>query len=57
MFNVILVEVDQVSSVFLVVQGKIGQNICDNEWFMSICGCIIILGGVCEFDLLVYYVW
>jgi cell division protein ZapD len=37
--------------------GKIGQNLRDNEWLMSVRSRTIIPGGACEFDIPSYYAW
>ncbi|MBU1236752.1 MAG: cell division protein ZapD [Gammaproteobacteria bacterium] len=50
-------EIEQSSSALLAVQGKIGQNLRDNEWLMGIKNRAAIPGGVCEFDLPGYHFW
>jgi cell division protein ZapD len=37
--------------------GRIGQNLRDNEWLMSVRSRTIIPGGACEFDIPSYYAW
>jgi cell division protein ZapD len=39
------------------LQGKVGQDLRDNEWLMSIKGRAAVPGGVCEFDLPSYHHW
>jgi cell division protein ZapD len=53
----VLTELDRCSSALMATQGKVGQNIRENEWLMSIRGRTIIPGGACEFDLPSYYAW
>ncbi|MBK4733532.1 cell division protein ZapD [Noviherbaspirillum pedocola] len=55
--NMVLDEVDRISSALMATAGKTGQHIRDNEWLMSIRGRTIIPGGACEFDLPSYYAW
>jgi cell division protein ZapD len=52
-----LYEIEQASAALLAVQGKIGQNLRDNEWLMGIKNRAAIPGGVCEFDLPGYHFW
>jgi cell division protein ZapD len=52
-----LQEIEQSSAALLAVQGKIGQNLRDNEWLMGIKNRAAIPGGVCEFDLPGYHFW
>ena len=52
-----LYEIEQASAALLAMAGKIGQNIRDNEWLMSIKNRAAIPGGVCEFDLPGYHYW
>lgn len=40
-----------------IIQGKVGQNLAENDWLMSIRSRIAIPGGTCEFDLPAYYFW
>lgn len=55
--DAILADLDRCSTTLMATQGKVGQNIRDNEWLMSIRGRTIIPGGACEFDLPSYYAW
>ncbi|MFT5644193.1 MAG: cell division protein ZapD [Janthinobacterium sp.] len=55
--DAILAELGTVSAALTDSQGKIGQNIRDNEWLMSIRGRTTISGGACEFDLPSYHAW
>jgi cell division protein ZapD len=52
-----LYEIEQASAALLAMQGKIGQNLRDNEWLMGIKNRASIPGGVCEFDLPGYHYW
>jgi len=52
-----LYEIEQASAALLSMQGKIGQNLRDNEWLMGIKNRAAIPGGVCEFDLPGYHFW
>jgi cell division protein ZapD len=53
----ILWQVDQVSSRIFQTSGKIGQELRENDWLMSIKQRTNIPGGVCEFDLPSYHFW
>jgi len=53
----VLSQIDQASSKLLQASGKIGQELRDNEWLMSIRQRTNIPGGVCEFDLPSYHYW
>ena len=53
----ILWEIDRTSSKLFQMSGKIGQELRDNEWLMSIKQRTNIPGGVCEFDLPSYHYW
>ncbi|MBI3935738.1 MAG: cell division protein ZapD [Betaproteobacteria bacterium] len=53
----ILWEIDQASSRLFQASGKIGQELRENEWLMSIKQRTSIPGGVCEFDLPSYHYW
>ena len=53
----ILWEVDRASSKLFQMSGKIGQELRENEWLMSIKQRTNIPGGVCEFDLPSYHYW
>lgn len=52
-----LYEIEQASAALLSTQGKIGQNVRENEWLMGIKNRAAIPGGVCEFDLPGYHFW
>jgi cell division protein ZapD len=53
----ILWEIDRTSSKLFQLSGKIGQELRENEWLMSIKQRTSIPGGVCEFDLPSYHFW
>lgn len=53
----ILWQIDQVSSRLFQASGKVGQELRENEWLMSIKQRTNIPGGVCEFDLPSYHYW
>ena len=53
----ILWEIDRVSSRLSQMSGKIGQELRENEWLMSIKQRTNIPGGVCEFDVPSYHYW
>ena len=53
----ILWEIDRTSSKLFQMSGKIGQELRENEWLMSIKQRTNIPGGVCEFDLPSYHYW
>lgn len=53
----VLWQIDQVSSRLFQASGKIGQELRENEWLMSIKQRTNIPGGVCEFDLPSYHYW
>ena len=53
----VLRQMDQASSRLYQSSGKIGQELRENEWLMSIKQRISIPGGVCEFDLPSYHFW
>ena len=50
-------QIDQASSRLFQTSGKIGQELRENEWLMSIKQRTSIPGGVCEFDLPSYHYW
>ena len=52
----VLQSIDQASSQLLQAS-KIGQELRDNEWLMSIKQRTNIPGGICEFDLPSYHYW
>ena len=53
----VLWQIDQASSRLFQTSGKIGQELRENEWLMSIKQRTNIPGGVCEFDLPSYHYW
>jgi cell division protein ZapD len=53
----ILWEIDRTSSRLFQMSGKVGQEIRENEWLMSIKQRTNIPGGVCEFDVPSYHYW
>ena len=53
----VLWQIDQSSSRLFQASGKVGQEIRENEWLMSIKQRTAIPGGVCEFDLPSYHFW
>jgi cell division protein ZapD len=53
----ILLEIDRTSSKLFQMSGKIGQELRENEWLMSIKQRTGIPGGVCEFDIPSYHFW
>ena len=53
----VLWQIDQVSSKLFQTSGKIGQELRENDWLMSIRQRTNIPGGVCEFDLPSYHYW
>ncbi|MFN7085918.1 MAG: cell division protein ZapD [Burkholderiales bacterium] len=53
----ILWQIDQASSRLFQASGKVGQELRENEWLMSIKQRTNIPGGVCEFDLPSYHYW
>ena len=53
----ILCEIDRTSSRLFQMSGKIGQEMRENEWLMSIKQRTAIPGGVCEFDVPSYHYW
>lgn len=55
--NNVLMQIDHASSRLLQTSGKIGQELRDNDWLMSIRQRTNIPGGVCEFDLPSYHYW
>ena len=50
-------QIDQCSARLFQASGKVGQELRDNEWLMSIKQRTNIPGGVCEFDLPSYHHW
>ncbi len=53
----VLWQIDQSSSRLIKAPGRIGQELRENEWLMSIRQRTGIPGGVCEFDLPSYHYW
>lgn len=53
----VLWQIDQASSKLFQTSGKIGQELRDNDWLMSIRQRANIPGGMCEFDLPSYHYW
>jgi cell division protein ZapD len=53
----ILWQIDQASSRLFQASGKVGQELRENDWLMSIKQRTNIPGGVCEFDLPSYHYW
>lgn len=53
----ILRDIDKAARQLREMPGKIGQELRDNEWLMSIKQRTIIPGGACEFDLPSYHYW
>jgi cell division protein ZapD len=53
----ILWQIDQASSRLFQTSGKVGQELRENDWLMSIKQRTSIPGGVCEFDLPSYHFW
>jgi cell division protein ZapD len=53
----VLRQIDHSASRLYQASGKIGQELRDNEWLMSIKQRTNIPGGICEFDLPAYHYW
>lgn len=53
----VLRQIDQAASRLYQASGKIGQELRENEWLMSIKQRTNIPGGICEFDLPSYHFW
>ena len=53
----VLRQIDQSASRLYQSSGKIGQELRENEWLMSIKQRTNIPGGICEFDLPSYHYW
>jgi cell division protein ZapD len=53
----ILAQADTASTRLLQMPGKVGQELRENDWLMSIKQRTNIPGGVCEFDLPSYHFW
>lgn len=53
----VLDSIDRTSSSLLDISGKMGQQLRENEWLMSIKQRTSLPGGACEFDLPSYHYW
>ncbi len=53
----VLTAIETTAAQLLEVPGKVGQDLRDNEWLMSIKQRTSIPGGACEFDLPSYHYW
>ena len=53
----VLSQIDQAASRLYQASGKIGMELRENEWLMSIKQRTTIPGGLCEFDLPSYHYW
>jgi len=53
----VLRQIDQAASRLYQASGKVGQELRENEWLMSIKQRTNIPGGICEFDLPSYHYW
>ncbi len=53
----VLNEIDQAAMGLQSMVGKVGVNLRENEWLMSIKQRIGIPGGTCQFDLPSYHYW
>ena len=53
----ILWEIDRASSRLFPLSGKVGQEIRENEWLMSIKQRASVPGGLCEFDVPSSHYW
>lgn len=53
----VLQQVEQSYSQLNQLNGKIGHQLTENDWLMSIRSRIGIPGGTCAFDLPAYYAW
>ena len=53
----VLWKIDQAASKLFQASGKVGQELRENDWLMSIKQRTSIPGGVCEFDLPSYHFW
>lgn len=53
----VLWQIDQASSRLFQASGKVGQELRENDWLMSIKQRTGIPGGVCGFDLPSYHYW
>lgn len=57
MLDQVIGELDAGFSKLNKLPGRVGQQLADNEWLMSIRSRTGIPGGTCEFDLPGYYAW
>jgi cell division protein ZapD len=55
--NDVLRQIDYSASRLYQASGKIGQELRENDWLMSIKQRTNIPGGICEFDLPSYHYW
>jgi cell division protein ZapD len=55
--NDVLRQIDHSASRLYQASGKIGQELRENDWLMSIKQRTNIPGGICEFDLPSYHYW
>tara|TARA_B100000686_G_C16790040_1_gene978002 strand:- start:1037 stop:1807 length:771 start_codon:yes stop_codon:yes gene_type:complete len=55
--NQILIDIQNASKRMLSINGKVGDNLRENEWLMAIKQRFGIPGGACEFDLPSYHHW
>jgi len=53
----VIARLDRCFEALNQVAGKVGSNLTENEWLMSIRSRSVIPGGTCEFDLPAYYAW
>ena len=53
----VLTEIDQAATDLQAMVGKVGMNLRENEWLMSIKQRAGIPGGTCQFDLPSYHYW
>lgn len=53
----VLNEIDQAAADLQAMVGKVGMNLRENEWLMSIKQRAGIPGGTCQFDLPSYHYW
>lgn len=55
--NRVLSDIESAWQRLNATAGRMGQNLRDNEWLMSVRSRTIIPGGACEFDIPSYYAW
>lgn len=53
----VLSEIEQAAAALLAMTGKVGLNLRENEWLMSIKQRAGMPGGTCQFDLPSYHYW